>query len=112
MQTLAEYEARIEADRRQRMEEHLRSMREWMAVLERRNLPPCSVMGLATEEIWRARRDIRERTAQGETRRRGVGCDHCGTELVDMVPGTQFLDPPQIPLGCPGCGWRGFTKYR
>jgi hypothetical protein len=37
-----------------------------------------------------------------------VECDHCGTQLINRSPGTILTSiPPQISVGCPGCGWLG-----
>jgi len=39
----------------------------------------------------------------------GVDCNVCGTELKDTRPGVKVtFDPPQTPVICDGCGFKGF----
>jgi len=39
----------------------------------------------------------------------GINCNTCDTELKDTHPGLKvFLNPPQTPVICDGCGFKGF----
>ncbi len=39
----------------------------------------------------------------------GIDCNVCGEELKDLRPGLiTILDPPQTPVICDGCGFKGY----
>jgi hypothetical protein len=41
-----------------------------------------------------------------------VECDHCNTPIINREPGVILAsDPPQISVGCPGCGWLGSLTH-
>lgn len=38
----------------------------------------------------------------------GIDCNTCGSELKDLCPGLiDYLSPPQTPVGCDSCGFKG-----
>lgn len=37
----------------------------------------------------------------------GIACDECGTELLADYSICLTSNPPQTPVYCPKCGWRG-----
>jgi hypothetical protein len=40
-----------------------------------------------------------------------IACDYCNTELIKPSPFEVLASkPPQQRIGCPGCGWIGYTS--
>lgn len=104
----------LEEQKRDHSQAHLAAKQElernckWMDELDKADIPV-----YVHKETWTNKTDyqvvrngLREQVRQGNIIRLSLACDGCGTEIVNREPGSITLsDPPQIYVGCPGCGW-------
>lgn len=91
--------------------EHLDKERKWLREIVDRNFPLYEEKGIEKRQVETDRNLMRSLIDEGEATRIGLACDHCGTELINRSPGSEFASfPPKKAIGCPGCGWKGFLR--
>jgi len=101
MKTLSEY--REEKEKKKAAEGRKKHPKDnaWMDELEKQDIVAYSRPSGSTTWICYSPMEVRNHIRLHGARRRGLACDHCGTELVK--------GPPTYPgnldnLDCPGCG--------
>jgi predicted RNA-binding Zn-ribbon protein involved in translation (DUF1610 family) len=114
MKTLSEYEsARSLAENRAGVA-YIDNERAWVTAVEDQRITLYSSPKDLAGSVERRRDNLdrmRSLVRAGETRRLGVACDNCGTELIDRCPGSiTASNPPLRYVGCIGCGWIGWMR--
>lgn len=110
MKTLSEHEQERADSEKKAQKAYWDQLRQWLTEQECKDIPLIEEDGRSPREVEKFRDYLREQVRKGMTTRRGVACDHCGTEMVAY--GSMLLsNPPQVNVGCVGCGWHTYMRY-